>query len=357
MNKNYTLTELGLNEKIIKEFNDNFNKGQHYLGRVSIQYKNLYVIETEQGSVHGKINGKMFYNAAGKEDFPAVGDWVVLDRNNEASGEAVIQHIITRKSKFSRKEAGDNFESQIVAANIDILFICMSLNNNFNLRRMERYISVAWDSGAVPVIVLTKADLCPDYETNVSDARRSAIGIDVVVTSNIENLGVENIKAYMKTGITAAFIGSSGVGKSTLINNLCGSSILDTGDIGENDKGRHTTTHRELVVLPEGGVVIDTPGMRELHVLDNETGIENSFSDIDELSKRCKFSNCQHETEPGCAVREAIDKGEITLERYLNYAKLQREAEFMKRKLDKREAVKYKKDIIKRHKSVRKVKY
>ncbi|QAT40470.1 ribosome small subunit-dependent GTPase A [Clostridium sp. JN-9] len=357
MNKNYTLTELGLNEKIINEFNDNFNKGQHYLGRVSIQYKNLYVVETEQGSVHGKINGKMFYNAEGKDDFPAVGDWVVLDRNNEANGEAVIQHIITRKSKFSRKEAGDNFQSQIVAANIDILFICMSLNNNFNLRRMERYISVAWDSGAVPVIVLTKADLCHDYDTNVSNVRRSAIGIDVVVTSNVENLGVEKIKSYMKTGITAAFIGSSGVGKSTLINNLCGKEMLDTGNIGENDKGRHTTTHREMVVLPEGGVVIDTPGMRELHVLDNETGIENSFSDIDELSKKCKFSNCQHETEPGCAVREAIDKGEITLERYLNYVKLQKEAEFMKRKLDKREADKYKKHIIKRNKSIRKVKY
>lgn len=357
MNKNYTLKELGLNEEIIKEFNDNFNKEMHFLGRVSIQYKNLYMIETEQGSLHGRINGKMLYNAAGKDDFPAVGDWVVLDRDNEANGEAVIQHIITRKSKFSRKEAGGNFESQIVAANIDILFICMSLNNNFNLRRMERYISVGWDSGAVPVIVLTKSDLCADYETKVSDVRRSAIGIDVVVTSNVENLGVENIRTYMKTGITAAFIGSSGVGKSTLINNLCGSDMLDTGAIGENDKGKHTTTHREMVVLSEGGVVIDTPGMRELHVLDNETGIENSFSDIDELSKKCKFSNCQHETEPGCAVREAIDKGEITLERYLNYVKLQKEADFMKRKLDKQEAIKYKKDIIKRHSSIRKVKY
>ncbi|MGF0111100.1 ribosome small subunit-dependent GTPase A, partial [Clostridium sp. SGI.024] len=222
-----------------------------------------------------------------------------------------------------RKIAGSRYDIQVVAANIDYIFICMALNNDFNINRLERYIAVAWDSMATPVIVLTKSDLCEDVDERLREVKEAAIGIDILVTSSLNGNGYEKVKEYIKSGTTIAFIGSSGVGKSTLINKLLNKEVLKTNSISENDKGRHTTTHRELILLEDGGVIIDTPGMRELGLISAD--VDKSFSNIEELEKQCKFSDCTHNNEPKCAIREAIKNGELDLDRLERYKKLKKE--------------------------------
>lgn len=321
---NKNLLELGLNEGYIKEasiHNDDF-----YLGRVSVQYKDIYKVFTEEGEVLARVSGKLSYSSNNTLDYPVVGDWVLLDRADNKSGDAIIHKVLSRKSYFSRKIAGSRFDTQIVASNIDYIFICTALNNDFNINRLERYIAVAWDSMAIPVIVLTKSDLCEDIEERLKEVQEIAIGIEILVTSSLNENGYEKVKEYIKSGTTIAFIGSSGVGKSTLINKILNKDILKTNSVDENDKGRHTTTHRELFVLEEGGVIIDTPGMRELGLMSAD--VDKSFSNIEELESQCKFSDCTHRNEPKCAVREAIEKGELDLDRLERYKKLKREEEY-----------------------------
>ena len=318
---NKNLLELGLNEGYIKEasiYNENF-----YLGRVSVQYKDIYRVVTEEGEVLARVSGKLSYSSNNTLDYPVVGDWVLLDRTDNKNGDAIIHKVLTRKSYFSRKIAGTRYDTQVVAANIDYIFICMALNNDFNINRLERYIAVAWDSMATPVVVLTKSDLCEDIDERLSEVEEAAIGIDILVTSSLNGNGYEKVKEYIKTGTTIAFIGSSGVGKSTLINKLLNKEVLKTNSISENDKGRHTTTHRELFLLEDGGVIIDTPGMRELGLISAD--VNKSFSNIEELEKQCKFSDCTHKNEPKCAVREAIENGELDLDRLERYRKLKKE--------------------------------
>jgi ribosome biogenesis GTPase / thiamine phosphate phosphatase len=321
---NKNLLELGLNEGYINEassYNEEF-----YLGRVSVQYKDIYKVFTEAGEVLARVSGKLSYSSNSTLDYPVVGDWVLLDRSDNKNGDAIIHKVLSRKSYFSRKIAGSRFDTQIVAANIDYIFICTALNNDFNINRLERYIAVAWDSMAMPVIVLTKADLCEDINEKLREVEEVAVGIEILVTSSLNENGYEEIKEYIKSGTTIAFIGSSGVGKSTLINKLLNEEVLKTNSVDENDKGRHTTTHRELFLLAGGGVIIDTPGMRELGLMSAD--VDKSFSNIEELERQCKFSDCTHRNEPECAVRKAIENGELDPERLERYRKLKREEKY-----------------------------
>lgn len=297
-----------------------------YLARVSVQHKGLYKVITDEGEIQAEISGKLGFAARESSDYPVVGDWVMVDRANDRSGNAIIHHILRRISIFERKAAGTVNQSQAVASNIDTVFICMSLNNNFNLRRLERYLSIAWDSMATPVVVLTKSDLCADISARLAKIHSVALGVDVLTTTSVDNEGFTVLNRYLGPGKTVAFIGSSGVGKSTLINRLVGKELLATKEIGGADKGRHTTTYRQLIPIPNGGVVIDTPGMRELGI--ESADLSKAFADIDELAQNCRFSDCKHLHEPGCAVRQAIERGELSPERLASYQKLETELNY-----------------------------
>jgi ribosome biogenesis GTPase len=326
---NYSkLKTYGLNEIIEKEF----SKGHSdmVLGRVVIQNRGSYNVVTEEEEVLAVVSGKMMNDNFETGDYPAVGDWVVLDRNSNKTGDAIIHKILTRKSKLSRKAAGNRLDEQIIAANISKIFICMALNNDFNLGRLERYITLAWDSGAMPYIILTKADLCEDLETKKQEVEEIACGIEISVISAIDDLGIEEIKKIIKEKDTIAFVGSSGVGKSTLINKLIGEDFMKVNGLRDDDKGRHTTTHRELIKLPTGGVVIDTPGMREIQLYSAD--IDKSFKDIEDLAKNCRFSDCKHDSEPKCAVKEAINNGELTKDRLVQYNKQKKELAYFENK-------------------------
>ncbi len=323
------LFDLGLSEQHVREA-ALYGAGFH-LARISAQHREIYSVITENGEIRAVVSGKLNYAATVTADYPVVGDWVLVDRVDDISGSAVIHAILSRKSCFERKAAGTGHERQVIAANIDTVFICMSLNKDYNLRRVERYLAIAWDSGAVPVIVLTKADLCWDTEAKLTELQAVACGVDVVVTSSMSTDGYAGISRYLQKGQTIAFIGSSGVGKSTLINKLMGEEVLATKEIREDDShGRHATTHRQLLVLPGGGVVIDTPGMREIQIAGAD--LSKSFADIEEYAEDCYFRDCRHDSEPRCAVRKAIEDGLLSIKRFENYKKLQNEMEYLERK-------------------------
>lgn len=315
------MSKIGLNERFLTE---STMYPDLYIGRVFSQYKDLYKVVGENGELTAEVSGKFRFDAKDLTDYPAVGDFVMVDRNTSTGGNGIIQHILSRKSAFIRKAAGTSKDSQVVASNIDTVFLCMSLNNDFNLRRVERYLSIAWDSGAIPVIVLTKSDLCDDIDQKLCEINSVAIGVDVLITSGLCEDGYSQILSYLKEGRTIAFIGSSGVGKSTLINCIMEENKMETKGLRDDDKGRHTTTRRELILLERGGMVIDTPGMRELGI--ESADFSKSFADIDELSVLCRFHNCTHKVEPGCAIQKAINEDTLSEERFLSYQKLKKEA-------------------------------
>ncbi|MDU1846228.1 MAG: ribosome small subunit-dependent GTPase A [Niallia nealsonii] len=329
------LTHIGFNDNV-KEAYEKIAKVNQIIGRISLEHKRMYRVWTVYGELLCEVSGKLAYGAQSREGYPAVGDWVILTpRSAEAKG--TITNILPRKSKFSRKVAGNNTEEQIVAANIDMIFLVNSLNEDLNIRRLERYVTLTWESGASPVIVLTKADLTADLSEKLRVVESVALGIPVLTISVVNNIGLDQLKTYLHPGKTVALLGSSGVGKSTLTNYLCGYEKQEVQEIRDTDaKGRHTTTNREMVLLPNNAILIDTPGMRELQLWNSEEGLSNSFSEIEELAASCKFRDCQHEKEMGCAVKLAIEEGELEEERLQSYKKLLRELAFLERRQDKK---------------------
>jgi ribosome biogenesis GTPase len=332
------LKSLGYNQTFEESFKEYENQSL-IPGRISIEHKGLYRVLTESGELLGEITGKIRFNAEGRQDFPAVGDWVAVQAI-PSEGKAYIHGILPRKSKFSRKAAGVTTDEQIVATNVDTVFLVNALNQDFNLRRLERYLLMAWESGAAPVIVLSKADLCEDVQSIMDEVESIAFGVPVFAVSSETGMGLDALSDFIKEGQTVALLGSSGVGKSTLANKLFGSEVLKTNEIREEDgKGKHTTTHRELLVLESGGILIDTPGMRELQLWEGDSSLSQSFQDVESLAQECRFRDCSHNNEPGCAVQSAIETGDLDEDRYNSYLKLQREMAYFARKEDQKLAL------------------
>lgn len=322
------------------------------VARVAIEYRNTYIVYSQQGELTAEVTGKLRHQAILGQDFPAVGDWVIIQAREQ--GSASIHGILPRKSKFSRKIAGSKTEEQIVAANIDTVFLVCGLDGDFNLRRIERYLILANNSGANPVIVLNKADLCNSLEDNVSKVEAVAQGVPILVLSATTAQGLDVLKSYLQPGQTVALLGSSGVGKSTITNQLKGASVQAVQPVRRgDDQGRHTTTNRELILLPTGGLIIDTPGMREIQIWADGESLQETFADIETLAAECRFRNCQHNNEPGCAVQQALLEGELDFFRFLSYQKLQKELNYLVRKQDQRAQLDEKERSKKIHKAMR----
>lgn len=302
------------------------------LGRVVTEQKGSYRVMTHSEELLCKISGRLRFETVSREDLPAVGDWVQI--NEEGS---IIEKVLPRTSKFSRKKAGQEAEEQIIAANIDTIFILSSLNDELNIGRIERYLLLCWESGANPVVVLTKADTCPNSDEKRKEVESKLYGVKVLTISSITKEGIEELNPFLEMGKTIALAGSSGVGKSTLTNLLIDAIVQKTNEIREtDDKGRHTTTHRELFLLENGASIIDTPGMREIQLWQGNEGLSTQFNDIEEFARSCRFNDCSHEGEPGCRINEAILTGELDRNRLSQYQKLQREIAYTERRGNKR---------------------
>lgn len=330
-----TLEDLGWNEEFAVQFARYAAEGL-VPARVVAQ-RGLNRVSTGEAEHYADLAGRLRHELegpGGAAGFPAVGDWVAF-RPPTGEGRGLIHAVLPRRSKFSRKVAGQRTEEQVVAANVDTLFLVTGLDGDFNPRRIERYLTAAWDSGARPVVILNKLDRCEDPDRCLLEARAVSMGVPVHRVSARTGEGCEELLQYLKPGETVSLLGSSGVGKSTLINRLLGREAQRTADVRESDdRGKHTTTHRELLRLPEGGLLIDTPGLREIQLWEGDQGIESTFGDVEELAEGCRFSDCRHQGEPGCAVREAVERGDLPPERLESYRKLQRELHQIQLKQD-----------------------
>jgi ribosome biogenesis GTPase len=288
--------------------------------RVAAQHRGDYDVLSEGGERRVRVSGRLRHEAGSAGDLPAVGDWVAVR-------DETIQAVLPRRSAFSRKAAWATTEEQVLAANVDSVFVLTALDGDLNLRRLERYLTLAWESGASPVIVLTKADLCEDVGAALLAVEPVAIGVPAYPVSNVTGAGMDELDPHLGRARTIALLGSSGVGKSSLVNRLAGAELQATREIADDGRGRHTTTSRQLIRLPGGAMLVDTPGLRELQLWDADEGIHEAFADVDELAAECRFSDCSHTREPGCAVHAAIDEGRLPLARLQSYRRLERELE------------------------------
>ncbi len=307
------------------------------VGRVVAQERGLYRVRAAVAELWASVGGGLRHEATRGVDLPAVGDFVVLREVSAHSERSVIADVLPRSSAFVRRQAGSEHAAQVVAANIDTVLVAASLATHSNDRRLERYLTAAWESGATPVVVLTKADLCPDVAAATAAVQRIAQGVPVVAVSSATGAGLEALGQWLVAGATLVVLGPSGVGKSSLVNALCATDALATGAVRANDqRGRHTTTRRQLILAPCGALFIDTPGMRELQLWDANEGLDATFADVETLARLCQFRDCTHTQEPGCAVRVAVEQGDLPSDRLRNYVKLQRELAYAARKQDER---------------------
>jgi len=305
-------------------------EGDSVPARITAVHRERYELVSELGPTFGKLKPSIYFTG-GSEDFPTTGDFVLINYNPR--GESQIVKTAPRKSFFSRRDPDKGRGEQTIAANFDYVFIMQSLNQDFNPKRLERYVTLAWQSGAIPVVILTKADLMEDCSEQLAAAESVAFGVDIHVVSALDGTGLDALTTYLQPGNTVVFLGSSGVGKSSLVNALAGQDIMAVADIREDDaKGRHTTTHRQLVMLDNGAMIIDTPGLRELGMWDVSVGLGEAFADVECYFTECKFFDCQHDTEPGCAIKAALQSGELSSERWQSYLHLKREAKFTENK-------------------------
>ncbi len=300
--------------------------------RVIAEHRDRYTLWAESGVCAGKVSGKIHQLGQGAK--PAVGDWVTCTQAVETDSTCMITNLFERRTALTRGSAGENGRIQVIAANIDLVFVVTGLDGNYNLHRIERYLARIWASGAQPAVILNKVDMCDTMAVYLDEIESNHPGVPVLIAAAKLSMGLDEIRAQILPGQTVAFVGSSGVGKSTIINSLAGEQQMATNEVRSTDhRGRHTTTHRELFLLPGGGMVIDTPGMRELQLSDTD-GIDLVFSDIEELSKECRFQDCRHDTEPGCAVKKAVEDGRLPAERLEHYHKLELEAQAYERRHD-----------------------
>ena len=321
-------------------------------GRVAISHRDQYRLLTAEGDVAAEASGGLWYRTPDAAGMPVVGDWVAA--RMVAAVQAIVEAVLPRRSLFSRRAAGRREDQQPIAANVDVVFLVCGLDGDFNLRRLERYLTLAAESGAAPVVVLNKADLCGDLGARVKETVAVAGNAPVVAASAESEHGLDGLMEFVAPGRTVALLGSSGVGKSTIVNRLLGEEHLRTGEVRSDDShGRHTTTHRELVLLPRGGVLIDTPGMRELQLWAGADAVDATFAEIQALAANCRYGDCSHEGEPGCAVERALADGSIARDRWESYRKLLREAARHDRLADPLSAQEYKRKLKQMHKAYR----
>jgi ribosome biogenesis GTPase len=321
--------------------------------RVAVEHRGAYLLYTTRGEQPAELAGRLRHAADSRGELPAVGDWVAASPTEPA----LIQAVLPRRTKFSRLAATDHGQTieQVVAANVDVVFLVAGLDGDLNLRRLERYLALGWESGAEPVLVLTKTDVCLDVDAAMLAVETVAFGVPVHPVSNVTGEGIAELAPYFSAGRTVAALGSSGVGKSSLVNRLAGEELMATGELRADGRGRHTTSNRQLLLLPGGGLFLDTPGMRELRLWESDEGLAQTFDDVAAAAALCRFADCSHEREPGCGVRAALADGTLAADRYHSWRKLQAELRHLAVKQDARLRSEARKEIRRRARGRRKV--